>query len=162
MKRFLSFLSVCLFVLASCEPEPVLSLDKEVVEFGQDGGSQTVAVTANNTWNVLLESTDSFYTVSPTGGSENGFITITVKPNTTGSFRSTRIGVVCTSRDMSVTKAIAVSQSCQAGSASIQDIKIDPAGEKQVPAEGGTISFQVKANAPWTLRCDASVATLPM
>ncbi|MBR1539011.1 MAG: hypothetical protein IJ636_05845 [Bacteroidales bacterium] len=160
MKRVLSFLAVCLFVLASCEPEPVLSLDKDQIEFGENGGSQTVAVTANNTWNVLVESTDSFISVSPMGGSENGFITITAQPNNTSANRSVQMAVICTSRDMSVTKVVNVSQTCAVGSASFDDFEIDPSDGGKIPAEGGSVKLKVVANGTWTLSCSASDVTL--
>lgn len=162
MKRILSFLAVCLFVLASCEPEPVLSLDKDTVEFGENGGSQTVAVTANNTWNVLVESTDTFFTVTPMSGSENGFITITAQPNTASSSRSAQVAVVCTSRDMSVTKVVKVSQTCVAGSAAFEKVEIDPDQDGKIPAEGANVKMQVSANGAWTLICSATDVTLSL
>ena len=109
MKKVLSFVALCLFILSACEPEPVLSLDKEAIEFDQNGGSQTVAVTANNTWNVVVDNS-GFYSVTPTSGTENGFITIKVDPNPTSSNRNAQVVVICTSRDMSVTKVVNISQ----------------------------------------------------
>lgn len=161
MKRFLSLVAVCLFVLAACEPEPVLTLDKETVEFGENGGSQTVAITANNTWNVLTDAS-AFFTVSPTNGSESGFITVTAQPNNSSSTRSAQVAIVCTSRDMSVTKVLTVNQSCVIGNATFENVEVSPSADGKIPAEGGSVKIQVEANGPWTLACDASDVTLSL
>ena len=112
-----SFVALCLFDLSACEPEPVLSLDKESIGFDQNGGSQTVAVTANNTWNVVVDNS-GFYSVTPMSGTENGYITIQVDPNASASSRNAQVAVICSSRDMSVTKVVRISQTCPAGSVS--------------------------------------------
>ena len=165
MKRFLSFLAVCLFVLASCEPEPVLSLDKEAVEFGENGGSQTIAVTANNTWNVVADYSSSipFYSVSPTSGTENGFFTIKVEPNTRGVVNGAKITVVCTSRDMSVSKVVHITQNCAVGRADFSKVVITTlSGDEaeRIPAEGGRIKMEIEANSLYKITCDAADVTV--
>jgi len=160
MKRFFSFLAVCLFVLASCEPEPLLSLDKETVEFDENGGSQTVAVTANNNWNVLIDDANAFFTVSPASGSENAYITVKVQPNTGSSTRSGQVAVVCTSRDMSVTKVLTVTQTCAIGHISVDDVEISPVEDGKIPAEGASVMVTLTANGPWTISCGDSDVTL--
>lgn len=160
MKRVLSFVALCLFVLSACEPEPYLTLDKETVEFDQNGGSQTIAVTANNTWNVIVDKS-GFYTVTPMSGSENGFITIKVDPNPTGSNRNGQVAVICTSRDMSVTKAINISQTCPSGTIDVDAVSVngDPT-LREIPAEGGTLELTITANSKWTISCGEADVTL--
>ena len=113
MKKLFPLLALCLFVFAACEPDPVLSLDKEVIEFDAAGGSQTVAVSANNTWNTLSDEDEAFYSISPSAGEGNGYITVTVKPNTTTSNLSGQFAIICSSRSTSVTKTVRVSQTCR-------------------------------------------------
>lgn len=158
MKKIFPLLALSLFVLVACEPDPILSLDRETVEFDAAGGSQTVAVSANNTWNILAEATDSFYSVSPAAGEGNGYITITVKPNTTTSNRSGQVAVICSSRATSVTKVLKISQPCPIGDAVMESYKMDPAdnGTRVLAPEGGTITLYVQGNAPWDITCDAT------
>ena len=48
MKRFLAFLScVSLLLLAACHEDPYLTVSPTNLSFGQDGGSQTIQVSAN-------------------------------------------------------------------------------------------------------------------
>lgn len=109
MKQALFLLS-CLFLLAACDPTPFLSLEKESLEFSAMGGSQSVAVTANNEWHVMVDDTDSYYQVSPMEGDGNGTITVTVNPNSSSSRRSFQVAVICLSHDTSVTRVLTVSQ----------------------------------------------------
>lgn len=109
MKKFLAFLAVSLFVLASCEPDPILTLDRELLSFDGEGGIETVSVTANNNWNIVMDES-AFYTVTPMSGADNGFITISVQPNSSSSARSAQFIVVCTTHDMSVTRIVTLKQ----------------------------------------------------
>lgn len=155
MKKLLILLSACLLVLASCEPEPVLSLDKTSVEFSEDGGSQTVAVTANNDWTVTAD--NAFYTVSPLAGSGNGFITVTAQANTTGLNREATVIVTCASRSETAVQNLTVKQFCPIGDAQVKSWEISPSGGAAdiIPAEGGTLTLHIEGNAPWLLAWDA-------
>ena len=72
--------------------ESSLSADKSSIEFQMDGGSQTIQVTSNTSWE--LKGKDSWLTVSPSSGtkpsseSETKTVTITASENTTGETRS--------------------------------------------------------------------------
>lgn len=158
MKKLFILLALCLFVFAACEPEPILSLDKEVVEFDAAGGNLTVAVSANNTWNAQVGGTDTFFTVSPSAGEGSGFITVTVQPNTTQQNRSGQITVTCSSRSMSMAKILKINQTCPIGDAEMESYGMNPPdnGTGVLAAEGGTISLQIKGNAPWEVKCDAA------
>ena len=160
MKKLFILLAACLFVLASCEPEPVLSLDKETLKFSEASGSATVYVTANNDWTVTAD--NAFYTVSPMAGSQSGYLNITVEPNTTPTNRTATLTVSCTSRSETVRKTLTIEQSCAAGDAEIQSYVMTPpdGGTGIIAAEGGIITMHVQGNAPWSLTCDASDVTL--
>ena len=162
MKKLFFFISVCLFLLVSCEPEPILSLDKESIDFSAEGGTQTIAVTANNVWNVVQPNTQTFFTVSPQGGEGNGSFTVTVQPNTTAANRDGQVVVTCTSRNISMTKTLRISQVCPAGRASLKIDEITPfdEGTKTMAAEGAVVKLTLTANAPWKLSCTPADVTL--
>ena len=162
MKKFFAILAAGLFLFAACEPLPVLSVSPTELEVGADGGSQSVAVVANNVWNVVPDNS-GIVTVTPTSGTGNGYFTLTVKPNTTDAFLNASVTVVCTSRDETVRQTISIVQSCQAGDAHFNTDKfvIDPprAADTHISAEGCVIKMTVEANAKWTIACDASDVT---
>ena len=155
MKKFFVILAAGLFLFAACEPAPVLSVSPTALEVSADGCSQSISVTANNVWEVIPDNS-GIITVSPTSGTGNGFFTLTVKPNTTASFLSASVSVVCTSRGETARQTVSVSQLCKAGSASLKVDEIVDADGKKVPAAGGLIKMTVTANAPWTLSCEES------
>ncbi len=159
MKKFFAILAAGLFLFAACEPTPVLSLDKTVLGFSAEGGSQTVGITANNVWYVRddVRGGNFFCTVTPTEGTANGYITITVEPNNTGESRMQSIYVTCESRGESVTQMITINQICPVGSASIKIDEIVNADGEKVSASGGVIKMTVTANAPWTMFCVGDV-----
>ena len=67
MKRFLSLLScLALLLMQACHPEPFLNVSPTSLSFNQDGGSQTVRVSANYAWTVSVSGTG--LTVSPLSG----------------------------------------------------------------------------------------------
>ena len=160
MKKLFSFLAVCLFVLVSCEPDPILSLDKSSLEFSADGGSQTVHVTANAEWTVAQDGAEKFCTVSPASGVEDGYITVTVQPNTTWANLETKFNITCTSNKQTMTRTLAVKQFCVVGQAQVESCVLDPDENGKVPVDGGTVKLTITANGPWVIKCDAADVTL--
>ena len=155
MKKFIVILAAGLFLFAACEPAPVLSLSPTDLEFSEAGGSQSITVTANNVWSVIPDNS-GIVSVSPASGTGNGYFTITVKPNTTASFLSASVSVVCESRGETARQTVSITQSCPAGHASIKIDEIVDANGKKVSAAGGLIKMTVTANAPWTLSVEPS------
>lgn len=155
MKKLFFLLAACLFILPSCEPDPVLSLDKSSIEFSENGGSQTVAITANNDWTVTAD--NAFYSVSPTAGSRNGYITVTAQPNTTSSNREATLLITCASRSEVASQTLNIKQFCAVGEAEVTSYEMNPVvtGTDMLPAEGGTITLHIEGNAPWLLSWDA-------
>ena len=110
MKRFFTLLAAGLFLLASCDPNPVLSLNPETLTFSAEGGSESIAVTANNSWNILLENSEDFFTVSPLSGTGDGYITVTAQPYLSVGKRSAQIVIICSSHDVALTKTVRIEQ----------------------------------------------------
>ena len=67
-----------------------LSLSTASENFGENGGNKTVNVTSNVSWSI--STSDSWMTVSPASGSNNGSFTITTATNT-GAARSGSVTV---------------------------------------------------------------------
>ena len=162
MKNFLAFLTVGLALLTACQPDPVLSLSQSELVFSNEGGSQTILVTANNEWHVLVDNSGSFYTVSPMDGAGDGMITVTLKPNESSSNRSAQVAVVCTSHDRSMTRTFSISQTCPVGNIHTVNIEYNPPRREgeAFSAEGGTILWTIEANSTWTVKCDAADVTM--
>jgi len=162
MKKLLFMLAACLFVLVSCEPEPILSLDKETLKFNENAGDATVYVTANNDWTVTSEaevaSMGPFYKVSPVAGSGSGYITVSVEPNVKLRARKAVVTVTCSSRKESVVKTFTIEQTCPVGEAVVDHYEITgtTGANSILLAEGGIITLYIKANAPWDLDSDGT------
>jgi len=128
--------------LFSCKPTPkeiTLSVSDKSVSFETAGGEKTVTITCNDTWAVTCA--ESWVTVSPKAGTDNGSIKISVPAN--DSFDVRNADIVVSAGDKSQT--IKVNQLSLTPS-----LAIDPSSAT-VPHEGGEIELKVTSNAPWTL-----------
>ncbi|MCR5709593.1 MAG: hypothetical protein K6G79_03820 [Bacteroidales bacterium] len=149
MRKAFVFLAAALLALAACQPDPVLTLDKNSLEFDAKGGSLTVYVTSNYEWNTIVEGKN--FTVSPASGVESGHVTITASPNNTSVYLNGQVVFVCNNKNMSATQILNITQSCPSGSAKFDNWPTDP-----VPATGGSFTATVNANGAWTIDCDAA------
>jgi hypothetical protein len=82
MKRILSFLAILGLVLAqACKPEkpvePTLSVNPKSLSFAEEGGSQTISVTAGQAWTASVSGAG--FSISPSSGKGNGTVTVTAK-----------------------------------------------------------------------------------
>ncbi len=163
MKKLFSLLAVSLFVLVSCEPDPILTLSVDQLEFSASEGSQSVYVTSNNPWNVVVTELGAFYTVSPMGGDESGYITVKVNANESGQNRTAQVAVVSNSKKSSMTRIFTINQSCPAGNIYTESVEyIPPREDKKFSAEGGTVVYVITTNAPWTMSCSESDVKLDL
>lgn len=91
MKKNLVILLASLAIVA-CEQEKTatLSLDQTALEFSAEGGSKTVKVKTNSDWTLTTDGAD-WYTVSPTEGSGDTDVTITLGEYTDVSVRTAQI-----------------------------------------------------------------------
>ena len=155
MKKLFPIFVLSLLAIVACEPDPILFIDKELIEFDEEGGSQTVTVNANCAWEVH-SSSGNFCTISPTTGEGEGYFTITAPENKTGEYRTQRIAVTCISNGSSVTAVVVVEQSCPAGDADIANWDELP---EEAPAEGTILTFVIEANSDWTISANHSDVT---
>ena len=119
MKKWFISLAAGLVVLAACQPEPVLTIDKTAIQFDSSGGSVSVYVTSNYEWKAS-SSSDNF-AISPDGGAESGYAVVTALPNTSSDNRSAQILFSCTGKDVTVSQT--------------------PAAEKAIPGYAASSSF---------------------
>lgn len=91
MKKNLVILLASLAIVA-CEQEKTatLSLDQTALEFSAEGGSKTVKVMTNTDWTLTTDGAD-WYTISPTEGSGDTDVTITLGEYTDVSVRTAQI-----------------------------------------------------------------------
>ena len=85
-------------------PEPYLNVDKSSISFSSSSGNDSFSISSNVSWTV--SSSESWCTVSPTSGSNDKAVTITVSENTTSDSRTATITV----SGSGLTKTINVTQ----------------------------------------------------
>ena len=138
MKRFLAFVSfVSLLLLAGCQEEPYLSVSPGSLSFSQDGGSQTIQVSANYVWTARVSG--SGFKISPSSGEGVGTVTVTAS--------------AATSAD-EVTGSVSFESEGLTASVSLkQEAKnvIQVGGVARIPAEGGTITVDIQYNTDFTV-----------
>jgi len=99
-------LQVSSIILIQRGNDPTLSVSKESVTFDHNASSALVSVTSNTGWTVT--SSASWCHVSPSDGSNNGSVTISVEENKTNEKRESVVTVSTTKGNLS--KSITVSQ----------------------------------------------------
>lgn len=116
-----------------------LTVNKTSMSFTSSSGSSTFGITSNHTWTVTDNA--SWITCSPTSGSLNDVITVSVTTNS-GSSRNGTITIKST--DNSVTRTISVSQAAAAPSTYSQSLRF---GFSSSAACSGSISTYYTNNA---------------
>ena len=105
----LSLLACAGFAVTSCtEEDPIfggdelaLKVEPSIISVGKDGGSKTIDINAGIEWKA--EPKDSWITVSPSSGSGEGRVTVTVAKNDTENARQTTVAVTAGTAKMNIT-----------------------------------------------------------
>ncbi len=124
-----------------------LSLSQSNLDFTSSSGSNTVDVTSNSSWSVSDDAT--WITVSPTSGSNNGTLIISVSENS-GNGRS---GIVTIIAECNTTKTINVTQSGTC-SLSLSSTTLE------YNYLSGLQNVNITSNSNWTITKDASWITV--
>ena len=103
-----------------------LEVNPTIVFFPENGGSQSVRVTSNQTWNA--SSNQTWVSVSPASGTNDGSFTVSVEPNTSQQPRTASITVT----GGGLSKTITVNQVA----ANPQTYSVSLSAQ---PAEGGSV-----------------------
>lgn len=154
MKKFLSFLAVCLpvlgtaIILTSCdkEVETVLSTSTQSLQFTAEGGSQTFKIQSNSSWSILPSS--NFATVSPMTGNGDATVVVSLPENEKMDSRSCTLSIL--SDDGTKSATVAVEQS---GATASLDVDVKELNFEATAKCERTI--KVTSNTTW------SVSNLP-
>ena len=121
------------------EANAAISLDTSTMEFTSSSGEQAFKITANTSWAVSSDQT--WCSVSPASGSNNGSVTVKVSENTQTSARTATITVKTDAgtRTVSVTQGGASEQV----SLSVSDMEF--------AAGSGSKIFSIKSNTTWAV-----------
>ena len=142
MKRFLAFFAcVSLLLMQGCDPEPFLSVSPTSLSFSQDGGSQTVQVSANYPWTASVNGTG--LTVSPLSGEGPATVTVTAAAAMSPSEMSGTI----TFRSEELSASVSVSQEAKT--------MILVGSTSKIPAEGGTYTVDIQYNTDFSVDVEA-------
>ena len=130
---------------------PALSVSPESLSFVASGEQKTFAITSNTNWTV--SSNVAWATVSPTSGSNNGTVTITIGENTATTQRAATISVNGTgvsAQTISIT---------QESAASTPTISVSPTS-MDFTATGEQKAFNITSNTNWKVSSNASWLTV--
>ena len=142
MKRILNFLfCAALLLICGCQPKPFLTVDPANLQFGQDGGSQTVHVSANYAWTASVSGT--CLTVSPSSGEGEASVTITASP---ASAADPATGSI-TFRSEGLSASVSVTQEAKSA--------ITVGSVTKIPAEGGTFTVDIRYNTDFSVEIEA-------
>ena len=119
-----------------------ISLDTNSLEFTSAGGSKTFKITTNTSWTV--ESDQTWCSVSPTSGSNDGSVTVKVGENSTTAERTATITVKSDAGDQTV-------KVTQSGVSPMLTLNID---DMEFAAGSGSKIFSIKSNTTWAVSSD--------
>ena len=118
---------------------PVISLDTSSLEFASGSGSKAFKITTNTTWTVASDQT--WCSVSPTSGSNDGSVTVKVGENSTTAERTATITVKSDAGDQTV-------KVTQSGVSPTLTLTID---NMEFAAGSGSKIFSIKSNTAWAV-----------
>ena len=124
------------------EANAAISLDTSTMEFTSSSGEQTFKITANTSWSVSSDQT--WCSVSPSSGSNNGSVTVKVSENTQTSARTATITV----KTDAGTRTVSVTQNGASGQVSLS------VSDMEFAAGSGSKIFSIKSNTAWAVSSD--------
>ena len=143
MRHFLAFLSCLSLLLATgCQEEPYLSVSPSSLSFTQDGGSQTVQVTANYAWTASVSG--SGFKISPSSGEGIGSVTVTA----TAATSSDEVSGTLSFQSEGLTASVSLKQEAKS--------VIQVGGVAKIPAEGGTITVNIQYNTDFSVEIESA------
>ena len=125
-------------------PSKTLSISPSSLSMTPAGESKNISVTSNDSWTV--SSNQSWCTVSPTSGSNNGSIKVTTAKNTSTSSRTATVTVKGAN---GVSKTVTVSQDAYTLSVSPSSLQMSSDGESKTVSVTSNDSWTVTSNQSW-------------
>ena len=136
------FLSLAFFlVLGACQPEPYMRVSPTSLSFSEEGGTQTVQVSANYAWTVNVSGKG--ISVSPSSGEGDGSVTVTVSP--TNEPEPVTASLVFFSEGLS--------SSVELHQAARNTIMVGNVAK--IPSEGGIFEVPVQYNTDFTVEVES-------
>jgi hypothetical protein len=147
-----AILSIAIF-MACNEDEDALTLSVSVskIEAAATGTNEEVAIKSNSAWTVT--SSETWITVTPSGGSGDATIAVAVAANTTGSERTATIDIVI-NKDLS--HRITVTQEANPA----EDLLSVSPSTISATVAAGAYEITVTSNVEWTVASSESWATV--
>ena len=149
MKKIFYLLTLVAVTLTACnnDPETKLEIGNASLEADAAGGTYTFNVHSNSAWTITTDN-QTWYTVTPTSGQDNGTVTVTVEPYTDAAGRSAQITVTADDKIANVTLV-------QARPA----VPSDPeATIKKYNRTAGTVTFEAPEGYTYKIACDSDWA----
>ena len=149
MKKIFYLLTLVAVTLTACnnDPETKLEIGNVSLEADAAGGTYTFNVNSNSAWTITTDN-QTWYTVTPTSGQDNGTVTVTVEPYTDAAGRSAQITVTADDKIANVTLV-------QARPA----VPSDPeATIKKYNRTAGTVTFEAPEGYTYKIACDSDWA----
>ncbi len=146
MRKIFPIILTVILMVTSCHKvvDPVISVDPYAVTFDYKGGSFDVNVRCNVDWTVDCDTLG--ITISPTSGTKNGAVRISVPATTSKSTQVARITFTAKGEESSKIAKTVVT----IGSYPFIGVDI---GQLSIAPEGGGTQFLLTANREWTATC---------
>ena len=146
MKK-LAIILLAAFALAACAEDPTVSIDKELVEIGHEGGSLDFNVESNSPWEIL-STNDTLLIFSQLDGEGPATVHVTVKPNESEKDNDFYVTVVAHGKEKDALKYFEITQPAPAYIKFNKSIYV-------AEYTGEETTFKVSGNNPWSIVCDA-------
>ncbi len=143
MKHLLALLScVSLLLLAGCHEDPYLTVSPSNLSFAEEGGSQTIQVSANYAWTASVSG--SGFKISPASGEGVGSVTVTASAATSADEITGSVSF----QSEGLTASVALKQSAKT--------TLEVGSVTKIPQEGGTITVDVRYNTDFTVEIESA------
>ena len=141
--RFTLFVCLALaLLLQACHEDPYLTVSPDSLSFPQDGGSQTVHISANYAWTASVSG--SGFSVSPASGEGDATLTVTASAASATDVLSGTLTVQSEGLSASVKLSQEAKSAILVGNAAT------------IPGEGGTYSVTIQYNTDFSVEIEPS------
>ena len=143
LKHVPVFLSLALLLLLNaCKPEPYLKVSPSSLSFSEDGGTQTVQVSANYSWTANVSGTG--FSVSPSSGDGDASVTVTAAPTDNPDPVSVKLVFFCEGLSESVELRQEARSTIMIGNVA------------KIPSDGGVFEVPVQYNTDFSVEVESS------
>ena len=144
MRRFLPLLFSfgLVLLLAGCHEDPYLTVSPSSLSFAEEGGSQTIQVSANYAWTASVSG--SGFKISPASGEGVGSVTVTASAATSADEITGSVSF----QSEGLTASVALKQSAKT--------MLEVGSVTKIPQEGGTVTVDVRYNTEFMVEIESA------